>query len=118
MTDSRAALEERARQKRYALVSLARKAIERKVFGLENTAMFDDEQLADFAEDYAEQESSSLKLLLSAMCRARADLWTVPRCMLNIATECGIVKEFPVELDSSGIPVLTPEIIEALKAAK
>lgn len=66
--------------------------------------------------DFVEQESSSLKLLLRAICADKVDLVRFPQPLLLFYGEPRKILSF--ELDSSGIPVLTPEILEALKNAK
>lgn len=67
--------------------------------------------------DFVEQESSSLKLLLGAMCKNYASMTVDPHGNILSIRKGVDWHDFPVELDSSGIPVLTPEIIEALKNA-
>lgn len=71
--------------------------------------------------DFYEQESSSLKLLLRAILRNRARIYSAygsfPVQISVMAALCDW-RDFTVELDSSGIPVLTQEIMEALKAAQ
>jgi hypothetical protein len=100
VNDSRAALEERAAK-----------------FDFASHREYPFQTLADFAE----QESSSLKLLLRAMCKNYASMTVDPHGNILSVRKALVAlawRDFPVELDSSGIPVLTQEIIEALEATK
>lgn len=102
MTDSRAALEERAAK------------------FLEERWIAPDKVPDDYImlSDFAEQESSSLKLLLSAICRGKAEVFVDTLIIFDDTLLIDAAGQFPVELDSSGIPVLTREIMEALEATK
>lgn len=75
---------------------------------------------SEIVADFYEQESSSLKLLLSAICAEKAEFWPgddFKGAAIWIHHGTDAADSYPVELDSSGIPVLTPEIVEALKTA-
>src|SRR5882724_9513670 len=65
--------------------------------------------------DFVEQESADLRLLLSAMCRGVVWIPLTGGVSVRLGPEA---TWFDCKLDSSGIPVLTPEIVEALKNAK
>lgn len=75
------------------------------------------EQAAEFERRLtkSEQESADLRLLLSAMCRGVVWIPLTGGVSVRLGPEA---TWFDCKLDSSGIPVLTPEIVEALKAAK
>jgi len=70
--------------------------------------------VAKVATDAVEQESADLRLLLSAMVRGDVQVFARAR-IPNIAVG---QNRYALKLDSSGIPVLTPEIMEALKNAQ
>lgn len=104
MTDSRAALEERARE----------------LFPSKDWFGTPQEVASEIA-DFVEQESSSLKLLIRAICAEKAEFWPgddFKGAALWIHRSPDEADSYPVELDSSGIPVITEEILKALEAAK
>lgn len=118
VTDSRAALEEDAVNKIAQLVLEIRNLAHR---GWEDgpNAEFLFREIGKKAQkigELSEKGSSSLKPLLSAIQKGIVEFGYVRGARILYFRETH--KIFPVELDSSGIPVLTEEIIEALEAAK
>jgi len=71
--------------------------------------------VAKVATDAVEQESADLRLLLSAMCRGVVWIPLTGGVSVRLGPEA---TWFDCKLDSYGIPVLTQEIVEALKNAK
>lgn len=120
MNDSRAALEEAAEAKIAQLVLEIRNLAHRGWEDRPNAELLFREisKRAQKIGELSEAGSSSLKLLLRAIFSGRAHFWKHPTRQLDIYGGGAGYTNFPVELDSSGIPVITEEILKALEAAK